>query len=109
VSEEGPVDASNDYDYLGEALDALDRLYDGESKPRDVQAILKLAGLGLANRELGGRISDVADRLLHKVQASRPAELDDQAALQATDEIRIAVAEAWAKLDFERNPHHQSR
>lgn len=108
MSEDG-VDASSDYDYLGEALDALDRLYDGESKATDVHAILKLAGLGLANRELGGRISDVAEQLLQKVRASRPAELDNQAALQITDELRGAIADAWAKLDFERNPHHQSR
>jgi hypothetical protein len=93
-----------DFTYLSEALDALDRLYDGDSHAKDVQVILKLVGLALGDRQLGQKIGDVAERLLTNIQSARPERLDDRAALEVTDEVRVAISEAWADLYPKTDP-----
>ena len=93
-----------DFQYLSEALDALDRLYDGESGARDVLAILRVVGLALNDRNLGDRISEVAEQLNDTIRAALPNLLDKESTLKVTDQIRIPTADAWAEFDAQRNP-----
>jgi transcriptional accessory protein Tex/SPT6 len=100
LGKDGSVEASDDHAYLSEALDALDRLYDGESTAKDVQAILKLVGLAVSNRDLGTQISEAAGRLRDRMRSAHPAELTKQTALEVTDEVRGAIADAWSESDL---------
>jgi hypothetical protein len=97
LSNDGDMAGPNDFEYLSEALDALDRLYDGESGAAEVQAILHMAGLVLSDGTLGGQISEVADQLNERIRSVHPAELGNQAVLEVTDEVRGAIADAWSQ------------
>lgn len=92
-------DEANDYVVLGRALDALDRLYDGDSGAVDVEAILRLAGMALSEPRLGAEIVAVSDRLVKGIRSALPGKLSGQNALSVTDLVRVPIAEAWAKLD----------
>ncbi len=100
LSNDGDMAGPNDYQYLSEALNALDCLYDGKSGAADVQAILHIAGLALSDRTLGVQISEVADQLAERIRSVHPAELGNRAALEVTDEVRGAIAEAWSQADL---------
>ena len=94
----------DDFVYLGEALDALDRLYDEKSVPNDVRAILRIAGMALSDRALGGRLVAVATDLSRAMREARPTRLTTEAALAITDIVRDDIAGAWQDLWPE---HHQ--
>lgn len=98
------MDGGRDYELLSEAIDALDRLYDGDSRPGDVRAILHVVGIALADAELGARISSAADQLAERIREVSPSRLDKNAALEVTDEVRVPIAEAWSTLYAERHP-----
>jgi hypothetical protein len=104
ISKYRVVDMPVDFQYLSEALDALDRVYDGESGARDVLAILRVVGLALSNRNLGDRISEAADRLSDTIRSGVPNGLDKEATRNVTDRIRSPIADAWADLDAQRGP-----
>ncbi len=73
------------------------------SPDRDVLAILRVVGLALGDRNLGDRISEVAKRLHDGIGTALPNVLDNRAALKITDPIRIAIADAWAEYDAQRD------
>lgn len=98
------MDRAADYELLSEAIDALDRLYDGDSGATEVRAILKVVGIAISDRELGARISSAAAQLAQRIRAASPSLLDNNAALEVTDEVRSPIAEAWSTLYAERHP-----
>ncbi len=93
-------DEADDFVLLSEALDGLDRLYDGKSTAVDIAAILRLAGTALSDRALGAQILVVSDGLRLAMQAAWPRELDNREAVTLTDPVRIPIAEAWADLSL---------
>jgi hypothetical protein len=62
------VDRAADYELLSEAIDALDRFYDGDSGTTEVRAILKVVGSAISDRELGARISSAAAQLAQRIR-----------------------------------------
>ena len=93
-----PTD-QRDFVFLSAALDALDRLYDGESGARDVEAILRIGGMSISDRALGEQLVRCADSLRVAIGAALPGVLSGKEALRITDEVRVPIAEAWGELE----------
>lgn len=98
-SERTLSDAGKDFVYLSRSLDALDRLYDGESNAVDVEAILRVSGMALGDRPLGAKITGAADQLVEAIRTVSPKELSAEDALAITDLIRVPISHAWSDLD----------
>jgi hypothetical protein len=98
----------SDFNVLGEALDALDRLYDNDADVEETGAALERAGASLSERELGDQMIEVGKEL---VRISQLAHSDNEKrrldGLIGQGEIRIKIAEAWSELcppEWRRQP-----
>jgi hypothetical protein len=85
------VDAERD-ELLSNALQALDRLYDRETRAIDVQALVYATYVAMASTELGECLKAAADGRASVVRARLSAEEENTAALAATAELRHRIA-----------------
>lgn len=79
---------------LNNALDALDRLFDGETGVVDVCAILYATGIAIRSDQLYPLFSDAASSLEGILRAGLTAEDARESALRSTNSLRLALAEA---------------
>ena len=77
---------------LNNALDALDRLFDRESRVVDVYAITYATARALRTDPLASVFSEAAHGLLAVVRAGAPAEVERERALEVTNDLRISLA-----------------
>ena len=81
---------------LSNALDALDRLYDGKSEVVDVYSVLYATGQALSDTEFFGLFEEAAGQL-HLVLRLNLSKVESRSrALDATDRLRLALAEGPA-------------
>lgn len=78
---------------LGNALDALDRLYDGASTVTDLQALLYATGEALRGTDHAPHFERQADALLPVARSGDTAESKRNLALGITDELRHYLAD----------------
>ena len=77
---------------LENALDGLDRLYDGESTVIDVQALLLATGEALRSTAHFPHLDGPAGELLAVIRSSESREAKRDRALGITDELRHHLA-----------------
>jgi hypothetical protein len=78
---------------LSNALDALDRLYDGDSSVIDVQALLLATGEALRGTVHFPHLEGPATELLAVTRSSETREAKRDRALGITDELRHYLAQ----------------
>ncbi len=79
---------------LDNMLDSLDRLFDRESGVIDVYAIVYASALALREHRLFAVFEEAAESLERVVRAGLPEEAARELALEVTDPLRIALADA---------------
>lgn len=82
---------------LENVLDALDRLFDRESSIIDVHALIFATSKALPNADYFAVLDNAVDRLEIIIRSGLDTEGQRDAALTATNDLRIFLAES---LDF---------
>lgn len=78
---------------ISNQLDSLDRLFDGKVQVIDVYAVTFATARALMAEPLFPLLSEAASNLERIVSAGLPSDQQREQALDATDELRIALAE----------------
>jgi hypothetical protein len=79
---------------LENMLDALDRLYDHQSSPLDVQALAQATAAAVSSPEMARELSAAASALLVLIRSRLPESDEYHAALDATHDLRLRLAAA---------------
>ena len=79
---------------LDNMLDSLDRLFDRKSGVIDVYTIAYASALALREHRLSAVFEEAAESLEGVVRAGLPDEASRELALEVTDALRIALADA---------------
>lgn len=79
---------------LENALDALDRLFDRESQVIDVYALLFSSAVAMKGNKFERLFAESALKLHGLISARRDKEAQRDSALEFTDELRKALADA---------------
>ena len=80
---------------LDNVLDALDRLFDRESKAIDLQVLIFAASKALSDTEHFAILNDAANSLEKIVRSDLKADDERDAALNITNDLRLYLAEIW--------------
>ena len=79
-------------------LDALDRLYDQESRVIDIYALLEASRVALSSSELAEVLSDAAEALGVLIRLGRSEVELNRAALVVTDPLRQSLAALYQPM-----------
>jgi hypothetical protein len=77
---------------LGNVLDALDRLYDGVSKPIDIYALVVATSEARRDSEFSTKAQPVLNELQRISSLEKPQAEKKELALVATDDLRLFLA-----------------
>lgn len=77
---------------LGNVLEGLDRLFDGESSATDLQALIFATSKALSNADYFSILNDAGTKLEELIDSKRTSKDERNDALEITNELRVFIA-----------------